>query len=103
MQRAIVIGMEIDVERDSIFHSPNAHVFTIAVNKIRAEAAAWVRKYFVAASMARGWGILVIIGIIANVLISRPIHASTQWWLESVIVVPVAKLERKMNRASGDI
>lgn len=40
MQRAMVIGMEIDAERDSMSHSPNAHVFTIAENRIRAEAAA---------------------------------------------------------------
>lgn len=48
-------------------------------NRMRADAAACVRKYFVAASMARGWGVFVIKGIIASVLISSPIQAKIQW------------------------
>lgn len=61
-----------------IAHSPSVYALRMLENKIRADAAACVKKYFVAASMARGWGVLVINGIMANVLISRPIHAKIQ-------------------------
>lgn len=59
-------------------HSPVMYALRMLENKIRAEAAACVKKYFVAASMARGCGFLVITGTIASVLISRPIHAKIQ-------------------------
>lgn len=65
--------------REIKFHSPVCHALMRHENRIRAEAAAWVKKYFVAASMARGWGVFVIKGMIARVLISRPIQASIQW------------------------
>lgn len=97
MERAF-IGRSV---RELIFHSPVCHALMRLENKIKAEAAAWVRKYFVAASMARGWGILVINGIMARVLISRPIQARSQWKLDSVIVVPMARLNRKIVRARG--
>lgn len=44
---------------------------------------------------------MVIRGIIARVLISRPIQARSQWKLDRVIVVPIAKLSRKIVRARG--
>lgn len=65
--------------RELMAHSPVYQALMRLENRSRAEAAAWVRKYFVAASMARGWGVLVIRGIIASVLISRPIQARSQW------------------------
>lgn len=37
-----------------ISHCPVCHALVMLENKTRAEAAAWVRKYLVAASMARG-------------------------------------------------
>lgn len=61
-----------------IAHSPVNQALIVLENKIMADAAAWVKKYFVAASMARGCGVLVIRGMIARVLISRPIHARIQ-------------------------
>lgn len=39
---------------ESIDHSPDFQALIDAENKISADAEAWVRKYFVAASMARG-------------------------------------------------
>lgn len=70
------------VENGSIMevrsHSPVSHAFMVEENKIRAEAEAWVRKYFVEASIARGCGNLVMRGIIARVLISSPIQAKSQ-------------------------
>lgn len=59
-------------------HSPVCHALIRAENKIRAEAVAWVKKYFVAASIARGCGVLVIIGMMARVLISKPTQARSQ-------------------------
>lgn len=41
------------------------------------------------ASIARGLYFWVIKGIMANVLISRPIHARSQWELVTVIKVPI--------------
>lgn len=84
-------------------HSPVFQAFMVAENRMSADAVAWVRKYFVAASMARGCGVCVIKGIMASVLISRPIQASSQWWLIRVIVVPVARLRRRMTAAVGFI
>lgn len=63
---------------EAIDHSPVSHAFIVVENRIKAEAEACVRKYFVAASIARGWGNLVISGIIASVLISKPIQARSQ-------------------------
>lgn len=40
--------------RELIDHSPVCHALIRAENNTRAEAVAWVKKYFVAASMARG-------------------------------------------------
>lgn len=38
-----------------ISHCPVCHALVMLENRTRAEAAAWVKKYLVAASMARGW------------------------------------------------
>lgn len=73
-------------------HSPDFQALIDAENKISADAEAWVRKYFVAASIARGCGVTVINGIMAKVLISRPIQANSQWLLAIVIVVPRIRL-----------
>lgn len=35
-------------------HSPTIHAFVVAANRIIAAAVAWVRKYLVVASTARG-------------------------------------------------
>ena len=59
-------------------HCPVVQALSVLESRIRVEAAVWVRKYFVAASVARGWCFLVIIGIIAIVLISSPIQAKSQ-------------------------
>lgn len=72
-------------------------------NRTRAEAEAWTRKYLMEASTARGWWDLAMRGIIARVLISKPVQASTQWLLEIVIVVPRIRLRRVINLACGFI
>lgn len=84
-------------------HCPVNHALVMLENRTKVEAVAWVRKYLVAASMARGWWDLEIMGRIASVLISRPAQAVIQWLLEIVIVVPNSKLEMKINFAWGVI
>lgn len=50
----------------------------MAANSIAMEARVWVRKYFVAASVARGWWGFEIMGTIDSVLISRQVQAIIQ-------------------------
>lgn len=47
-------------------------------NKSMVAAVVCIMKYLIVASIARGLYFWVIKGIIANVLISRPIHARSQ-------------------------
>lgn len=69
--------------------------------RIMAAAVAWARKYFVAASTARGkWG-RAISGTIARELISRPIQARSQWELEKVTVEPSPRARSKVENISG--
>lgn len=53
------------------------------------EAVAWVRKYFVAASVDRGLELLIISGIRANRFISSPIHMMNKLELSIVIMGPI--------------
>ena len=71
-----------------MFHSPVIHAFIVLAKRIMAAAVAWVRKYLVVASTARGWWCCAISGIMARVLISKPIQARSQCELAKVIVVP---------------
>lgn len=52
------------------------------------DAVAWIRKYLHAASVDRGFPLLIRMGIIASILISRPIQVISQCELKSVIIVP---------------
>lgn len=53
------------------------------------EAVAWVRKYFVAASVERGLVLLIIRGIRANRFISSPTHIMNRLELSIVIMGPI--------------
>lgn len=53
------------------------------------EAVAWVRKYFVAASVDRGLELLIISGMRANRFISSPIHMMNRLELNIVIMGPI--------------
>lgn len=77
-------------------HSPVIQAFVVLANIIIAAAVAWVRKYFVVASTARGWWCCAIKGMIARVLISSPIQASSQWELAKVKVVPNPRLDSRI-------
>lgn len=53
------------------------------------EAVAWVRKYFVAASVDRGLELLIIRGMRASRFISSPIHIMNRLELDMVIMGPM--------------
>lgn len=94
---------DVGLSISSKLHSPDVQAFVILANKSRAEAVACVRKYFVVASTARGWCWRIIKGIIAKVLISRPIHTRSQWDPINVIMVPRPRLEIIMVNTTGFI
>jgi len=81
-----------------MFHSPVIHALVVLAKRIIAAAVAWVRKYLVVASTARGWWCWAISGMMARVLISRPIQASSQCELAKVTVVPKPRLIKRMVR-----
>lgn len=84
-----------------ISHCPEAHALVVLANRIMAAAVAWIRKYLVVASMARGWFCCAIKGRMARVLISRPIHARSQCELAKVIAVPRPRLDRRTTSTRG--
>lgn len=84
-------------------HWPVIQAFVVLANKIRAAAAAWVIKYLVVASTARGWWCWDIRGMMARVLISRPIQANSQCELAKVSVVPRPRLNKRTERIKGFI
>jgi len=81
-----------------MFHSPVIQALVVLANRTRAAAVAWVRKYLVVASTARGWWCWVINGIMARVLISRPIQARSQWELANVMLVPSPREIRRTDK-----
>jgi len=79
-------------------HWPVNQALVVLANKSMAAAVAWVRKYLVVASTARGWWCCAIRGMMARVLISKPIQASSQWELINVIVVPSPRPNNKVAK-----
>lgn len=75
----------------------------IIENIIIIDAVAWVIKYLIADSVFRGWCGYVIIGIMASVLISKPIQVAIQWLLRSVVDVPNKRLNVIIINTYGDI
>lgn len=73
----------------------------VLANSSMAAAVAWVRKYLVVASTARGWWFCAISGIMARVFISSPIHARSQCELANVIVVPRPRPNRRVAKMYG--
>lgn len=58
-------------------------------SKMIIEAVAWVIKYFVAASVDRGFFLLISSGIIAKRLISSPTHINRRLELDIVTIGPI--------------
>jgi hypothetical protein len=68
--------------------SESSRLITIAISS-SIDAVACVMKYLVAASVDRGFPLLISRGMNANILISRPTHIISQWELIIVIIVPI--------------
>lgn len=51
----VASAAEVGLSISSKLHSPRVQAFVMLANNNKAEAVACVRKYFVAASTARGW------------------------------------------------
>ena len=81
-----------------ISHWPVSQALVVLANRSMAAAVACVKKYFVVASTARGWWCWAIKGMMARVLISRPIQASSQCELANVIVVPRPRPKSRMAK-----
>lgn len=92
MTIALAMGFDISF----ISQLPVSQALVVLAKRIMAAAVAWVRKYFVVASTARGWWCCAIKGIIARVLISSPIQANNQWELAKVRVVPKPRLDNSV-------
>lgn len=93
IDRAMVsIRDEIGVKGLVRSHCPVFMKFIIALIISIMDAVAWIRKYLDAASVDRGFAFFIRMGIIASILISRPIQASSQWELSSVIRVPANRV-----------
>lgn len=65
------------------------------------DAVACVKKYLVAPSVDCGVALLIKIGIMANIFISRPIHMVNQGELNTVIIVPRNRVTRIIVRTRG--
>ena len=84
-------------------HCPVDQALVRLENRIKADAVDWVRKYLMAASIARGWWDFERSGIIAKVLTSKPVQAKIQWLLDIVMLVPIIKLMVEISFAWGFI
>ena len=79
MARAIVII--IDAVGLSIFmtvHCPEYSRLIMTASMSSMEAVAWVMKYLTEASVARGLGDFIMMGIIASMFISNPVQVNSQ-------------------------
>lgn len=84
-------------------HCPVDQALVMLEKRIRADAVDWVRKYLIVASITRGWCDLEMRGMMAKVLISKPVQAKIQWLLEIVMLVPMMRLTVQISFAWGFI
>lgn len=104
MARAIVMSIDaVGLNILVMVHWPeyNKLITTAIMSSI--DAVAWVRKYLVEASMARGLKTFIIMGIMAIVFISNPIQANNQWELVITIIVPRMSVVSVMMETNGFI
>ena len=87
--RAVVIMIDaMGLRSFSTVHCPEcSRLIMIPIIRIM-EAVACVKKYFVAASMARGLYFFMRMGMMANRFISKPIQTRSQWEVVTTIIVP---------------
>lgn len=80
---------------------PFCQAVIVLAKRMVVAASVWTRKYLIVASAARGWCGFMIIGRMLRVFNSRPIQASSQWWLAMVIMVLVERLVMRRDQMRG--
>ena len=76
-------------------------IITAIISSI--EAVDWVKKYLVAASVARGLCFFIMMGMMASMFISNPIQTSSQWELIITMMVPIIIVDRIRMKMIGFI
>lgn len=76
-------------------------IITAIISSI--EAVDWVKKYLVAASVARGLCFFIMMGMMASIFISNPIQTSSQWELIITMIVPIIIVDRIRMKMIGFI
>lgn len=100
--RAIVIVFDvIGLGVFSTVHWPVSSRLMMIPNMRSMDAVAWVRKYFVDASMARGLNFFIKMGMMASIFISNPIQTISQWELISTTIVPEIMVVIMVVRTRG--
>lgn len=84
-------------------HWPVIQAFVVLAKSSMAAPVAWVRKYLVVASTARGWWCCAMRGMMARVFISSPIQARSQCELANVMVVPRPSPNSRVAKMYGFI
>lgn len=84
-------------------HWPECSRLIIMASISSMDAVAWVRKYLVEASMARGLNRFISIGMTASMFISNPIQIRSQWELIITIRVPIIMVDEIIVRMRGFI
>lgn len=104
MARAEVMIMDaVGLKTFVIVHWPECmRLMMIAIMRSM-DAVAWVRKYLVEASMARGLYFFIRMGIMASRFISNPIQIISQCELIMTIIVPRKTVIRMIVRIRGFI
>lgn len=88
MARAIVIRIDaVGSNNFMIVHWLECIRLIIIASMSNEDAVACVKKYLAEASVARGLGFFIIMGMMAIMFISSPIQANNQWELMVTIVV----------------
>lgn len=82
-------------------HCPVCQVFVVAAQSSRMAAQAWIRKYFVVASVVRGWCGPIMRGRMLRVFSSNPTQARSQWVLAMVVSVLAASVVSRIVQISG--
>lgn len=85
----------------STVHCPVSSRLMIIPSIRSMDAVAWVRKYFVEASMARGLNFFIRMGMIASMFISNPIQIVNQWELINTMIVPEITVDMTIARIGG--
>lgn len=100
--RAIVIMIDaVELFNFIIDQWPVCNRLMIAAIMRSMDAVAWVRKYFVAASVDRGLCSFVSSGIIANMFISNPAQVINQCELVITIKVPEIIVVNTNDKIAG--